>query len=411
MNGLNIPINSNIRTIQSDIDFCLRLTDVSDMKSIAELRYEMFDKFERDLDRQYLAEYNKNHSENSNVASSENRIEEYVDDYAEDPYYSEEDAQDEVVTTASDFLKTVGMAQIYEESPVQADMEYVTHGVFLEDVIAQNRVEQERLEVEHPIDIINENVQYVSHGIILEDLSNEYVSHGIILEDLTHEYVSHGVFLEDCAEVESRDISEYSCDYEDDTESQEVEEPYSEAWGYANDEEVEDEEYLESDYTYETNLEDETEESLDDSWGEEAEAWGTEEETEEPLESEEGIEEEVEEPVGYSNEEILEEGYFSSEDDMQDDLEKEEYFPEDLNQSPTNVKLEIENGVLEDEKPIFSNYQKEEQKEEIPSDLRIFLRSHPNCELSTVKKYYSSKEIDKQLKLGRVFKRNGRLSI
>ena len=47
----------------------------------------------------------------------------------------------------------------------------------------------------------------------------------------------------------------------------------------------------------------------------------------------------------------------------------------------------------------------------VPSDLREFVNMYPNCELSFVYKYFSKKEVEKQLRLGRVFKRKNKLLI
>lgn len=48
---------------------------------------------------------------------------------------------------------------------------------------------------------------------------------------------------------------------------------------------------------------------------------------------------------------------------------------------------------------------------DIPKDLRDFVKLYPNCELSFVYKYFSRSEVDRQLRLGRVFKRKNRLMI
>lgn len=67
------------------------------------------------------------------------------------------------------------------------------------------------------------------------------------------------------------------------------------------------------------------------------------------------------------------------------------------------------NKVIEEiKKPI------EEQRvtyEEVPRDLREFVRKYPNCEVSFALKYFTRKEIDLQLSKGRVFKRKGKLLI
>ena len=48
---------------------------------------------------------------------------------------------------------------------------------------------------------------------------------------------------------------------------------------------------------------------------------------------------------------------------------------------------------------------------EVPKDLRDFVKLHHNCDMSFALKYFTKKEIDKQLSLGRVFKRKNRLLI
>lgn len=48
---------------------------------------------------------------------------------------------------------------------------------------------------------------------------------------------------------------------------------------------------------------------------------------------------------------------------------------------------------------------------EVPKDLRDFVKLHYNCEMSFALQYFSKKDIDKQLSLGRVFKRKNRLLI
>ena len=53
----------------------------------------------------------------------------------------------------------------------------------------------------------------------------------------------------------------------------------------------------------------------------------------------------------------------------------------------------------------------EESSSEEPKDLRDFVKKHPNCDMSLALKYFSKREIDKQLSLGRVFKRKNKLLI
>lgn len=48
---------------------------------------------------------------------------------------------------------------------------------------------------------------------------------------------------------------------------------------------------------------------------------------------------------------------------------------------------------------------------EVPTDLRSFIKQNPYCTLEDAKRYFSEKEIKKQISLGRVIYRKGRLSL
>ena len=78
------------------------------------------------------------------------------------------------------------------------------------------------------------------------------------------------------------------------------------------------------------------------------------------------------------------------------------------------------NPFIAEEVHESSSLDKEEVKEEeineveeiqVPKDLRDFVKMYNNCEMSFALEYFSKKEIDKQLSLGRVFKRKNRLLI
>ena len=46
-----------------------------------------------------------------------------------------------------------------------------------------------------------------------------------------------------------------------------------------------------------------------------------------------------------------------------------------------------------------------------PTDLRAFLKKHPRCEMSVVLRYFSKKEVETQIRLGKVIKRGTTLRI
>lgn len=99
--------------------------------------------------------------------------------------------------------------------------------------------------------------------------------------------------------------------------------------------------------------------------------------------------------LSFSKDEVLEEG---TKDNLVD------FAKEKIEDVSNLVKQNLENEEI-----VVVN---EELKEEyVPKDLRDFIKLHNNCEMSFALKYFSKKEIDKQLNLGRVFKRKNRLLI
>ena len=71
---------------------------------------------------------------------------------------------------------------------------------------------------------------------------------------------------------------------------------------------------------------------------------------------------------------------------------------EEMNEEgPKNIVVEVKKEV--------------EEVIEVPKDLRDFVKLYHNCDMSFALKYFTKKEIDRQLSLGRVFKRKNRLLI
>lgn len=172
------------------------------------------------------------------------------------------------------------------------------------------------------------------------------------------------------------------------------------------------------------------------------------------------IDEEYTEEDDYSNEEGFSWGSYGEEEEVDleshvvyEDIDRnlvggeedEEVYKEvgwDYNLSSTETKEEYEevveevlwkNPLVDEEVVLWGNsiiaeeahennsldkgeVKEEEIKEEVeeiqvPKDLRDFVKIYNNCEMSFALKYFSKKEIDKQLSLGRVFKRKNRLLI
>lgn len=121
----------------------------------------------------------------------------------------------------------------------------------------------------------------------------------------------------------------------------------------------------------------------------------------------------------------LENDYVNSENeksilDNENSVSDKEFFESFFNNSfleEDKKDLEIKESYVDLEKQSISSNSVSEKisteiekvDEDIPKDLRDFVRKNPNCEISLALQYFSKKEIDRQLNLGRVFKRKNRL--
>ena len=99
-------------------------------------------------------------------------------------------------------------------------------------------------------------------------------------------------------------------------------------------------------------------------------------------------------------------------DDMEDDTIQEK----SISQMPENMveKVDEDIGTFIESDNIEEVKEEESSKEEnisVPADIREFIRKNPNSTVEFVSKYYSKKEIDKQLMLGRIYKKKGKLFI
>ena len=92
-------------------------------------------------------------------------------------------------------------------------------------------------------------------------------------------------------------------------------------------------------------------------------------------------------------------------------------FHEDAEETESIIEEIPEEGIVITEKPNLEieeeklEVSKDEEPENIPRDIRDFLRQHPGSEILYVQKFYPKKEIEKQIKLGRIYKKRGKLFI
>lgn len=120
--------------------------------------------------------------------------------------------------------------------------------------------------------------------------------------------------------------------------------------------------------------------------------------------------------VQEKSEEEEQEPMFSSEDiDVIE--EPRGKFHEDVEETESIIEEIPEEGIVITEEPNLEieeeklEVSKDEEPENIPRDIRDFLRQHPGSEILYVQKFYPKKEIEKQIKLGRIYKKRGKLFI
>ena len=446
---MDIRVSGDISKVQSSLDFYLQLTSVGS-KSIEELRKEYFNKFmSEELERRKALL--------KGTDSLEEKVSEgRVPDVEEVP----NERTSEMVSSGLDFLKFVSESPSRSVEDVQEEpeeeFEWSENDFEWEDEPAEDEVkgsedDSEEFEWEdEPTDTANDSDEFewedekidpVPEEKTVEGVENydfpddtEFVSHGYYVEEpypvgkgeektekveesLPNgvEYVSHGYFVEESRRPQGKPVENVGGEFNFDEESEESDE------GFESMEEPE-----ESSNTAEFVFE-ESEDTIGDSeFIEEETALGDSDDTVDNLGLKEGkstpnssddtvedFEFEEEEPTPSSSDGI---GVSYAEDDEEDwDFFEEEpetgdIVEEDISQvdvSPPPKKVE----EIPKFKSEISMEDEGSASVDVPADLREFLRQHPCSPVSYVLKFYSKKEIDKQLALGRVYKKKGKLMI
>lgn len=311
-------VKGSIQALQSNLDFCIKITSTGSIRSVEGLRKHFFGIFlseEREQMKEMLLEKQNNELEleKEEITSEEEKPEELQEDM-DSPFNS------------SFFLKQVqGMVK-------EDNTKYAPHGVYLDGIEILETKQSTQQEIQAEPEVALEQKEkfsipqgYIEHGVILDDIENtEYREESL---DNTS-YTEHGVYLEDIKDIVVPSV-------------------------------------------FPEQSKDSNNEPLDES-------------SENKIDVEESN---IEEP---SIEELL----LNSQNVQKDEV----------------VDLEEEYIVLEEPK-VKLEVTKDEEPTDAPKEIRDFLRQHPNASIDFVSKFYSKKEISKQVKLGRIYKKNGKLMI
>lgn len=295
----------------------------------------------------------------------------------------------------------------------------------------KNCLEDEIITVEEEkCDLELEGDEFITYSSYSENENNYSVNEKEVIENEDIELDKENTNLVNESEITELGDCEDYCELEDDefidysngVSSEEEDDEFIDYSSGVSSDDVDDFINYEGFVTEEEVVEDYSSEEEGFSWGSYEE--GEEVEWENPL-----VDEEVEEEVLWENPLVDED----EEEEVYDEVgwdyplvsteTEEEHDEEVLWENPLVDEEEVLWGspiIAEEEVHESSSLDKEEVKEEeineveeiqVPKDLRDFVKMYNNCEMSFALEYFSKKEIDKQLSLGRVFKRKNRLLI
>ena len=383
---MNLRVGVNKSRLQSSLDFYLKITSMSKYKDLNSLRKGMFKKFmeeERSRESSYLLSKEddaielarKQEESLEGEVVSEDIVSHgvFLEDYVPEMIVEKQENSniEEVIFTGKNFLDAVKNAtQVENKESLNTEEATVGSKSFLDAI---KNIEKE---------VHNGSVEHVTHGRYLEDFEeiNENIKkvESVIEESL--ERVVHGVYLEDYVleDVEEQVNNDFV----------EVEEQINDT----ND-------YLEKEENEEEGIED-TYGCTDSLFCSGKSEFDVVKEKDEVLEEPKKEEKVFEDPIESENYEV--EGYDkpNGEKDVSSGM-----FLDSVQQSIQNNEMAFKKEEVEEEIS---------EKEEVivkPANIRDFIKQHPGSSIEYVMRYYSKKEIDKALALGKIYKKNGKLCI
>lgn len=342
-------VRSNIQELQSDIDFYLNITSTQGIKNQEDLRKYFFGLFmEDERDRKRILLENLNNSYNDTG-------------YVEDSISCKKNE----------------------------DNCYVEHGRFVEDYTDCSKEVVEEVDGNSFLSFVSFNSSdsssdintYVPHGRFVEDCSVEETSNESSEDSLneykTIMYSEHGRFIEE----DKYNYSEHGRFVEDFEKPEEVEDEF-ELYSNENEEDVEEDESLKLGNNVDTSLE----ECVSN-----VEEFGLNVNLNLFSSDSNFILEDLED----NNESIMKDNEGTSIDlEFIDTFDNKEVSKDEDSKNTSSVESEYM-----------------EEHIEVPRDIRDFLRKYPNSPIEFVLKYYDKKDVEKQVKLGRIYKRKGKLMI
>lgn len=424
-----IGLDIDMEVFQRDLDYYLNLSNTYDVRDINKFRKEVIREY-REKDQEILKKQQEERLnleksnavsvvdgvvaeevENSSVdtdregSSSGSEMKDFGDlreDSHDDLKDNESNILDElneieklfrgVSSDAEDFVKDDGMVETESVKDVDTvEPEPVKDAMVESEPINVWMVEPE------PITVQEDNKEYIDHGRYIEDYSDRVVLDDDVPKVVeTADFVEHGRYIEDYKNIED-DSSGVVDDFVPKAE---------EIIDF-----VDHGRYVE-DYVKEEKTE-VKEESV------EVENTEIENENIDDLFNPEELEIEINALEAENNEPEVDKensGIFSSTNELNQKEKDSDLLDDfwlqmqsDVSLKSENTESELENILSEIKEPVVEKVK--EPEEHVPEDIRDFIREHKGSEIGYVAKFYSKKVIEKNIAMGRIYKRKGKLFI
>ena len=414
-----ISLDIDMEVLQRDLDYYLNLSNTYDVKDINKFRKEVIREY-REKDQEILKKQQEERLklEKSNAVSVvDGAVAEEVENSSVDPVREgsslgsemkgcddlREDSHDELKDSESNILDELSEAEKLFRG-VSSDVE---DSVKDDDTVEPEQLKDVMVEPEpvktatvepEPVTVQEDNKEYTDHGRYVEDYSFR-----VVLDDAVpkvveaKDFAEHGRYIEDYRNIEDAGIGVVVNDtIPEVVETSDFADHGRYIEDYVKEEKTEvKEEPVEVENTAIEN------ENIDDLFNPEE------------LEIEmDDLEEENNEPeVDKENSSILsstnEVNQKEKDSDLLDDFWLQ--MQSDISLKPEKDESEIENILSEIKEPVVEKVK--EPEEHVPEDIREFIREHKGSEIGYVAKFYSKKVIEKNIAMGRIYKRKGKLFI
>lgn len=405
-----IGLDIDMEVFQRDLDYYLNLSNTYDVRDINKFRKEVIREY-REKDQEILkkqqeerlnleksnavsvvdgavAEEVENSSvdtdrEGSSLGSEMKDFGDLREDSHDDLKDNENNILDElneieklfrgVSSEVEDSVKDEGMVEtepvkdvdMIEPEPItvqEDNKEYIDHGRYIEDY-------SDSVALDDAVPKVEEITDFVEHGRYVENYKNiEEDNSGVVVNDVESkaeeiiDFVDHGRYVEDYVKEEKTEVKEEPVEVEN------------------------------------TEIENENIDDLFNPEELEIEINALEAENNEPEVDKENS------GIFSSTNELNQK---EKDSDLLDDFWLQ--MQSDVSLKSENTESELENILSEIKEPVVEKVK--ETEEHVPEDIRDFIREHKGSEIGYVAKFYSKKVIEKNIAMGRIYKRKGKLFI